>query len=151
MGINVFAVGVLLSPHVKHRMGFAARHHGAHRGPPGPGPQEPLMALRGVVRVMGGHKDARVRAIWDAHHGPMRARHEQLRAAQMELDQALVSLPYTEPAVRAALHRVRTEAQGIQELSGDSLLELMAKLTPEERAKLKRLIEKQKDTPPKLR
>jgi len=149
MGINIFAVGVLLSPYVQRRV--APRDHGVHHGPRGPGMHEPLMALRGVVRVMGGRKDARVRAIWQDGHAQLRARHQRLRAAQADLDQALIRVPYAEPAVRAALLKVRTEAQGIQELSGDSLLELMRQLTPEERSQLERLMEKQKDTPPKLR
>lgn len=148
-GFNLFALGVLVSPHVERR--FAPRDQRVHHGPKGPGGRDPLLALRGVVKVMGGRNDARVRAIWEANHTKMQTSHQQLRAAQAELDRTLISVPYAEPAVRAALHRVRTEAQSVQEVSGHSLLELMRQLTPEEHAKLRYLIEKQKDMPPKLR
>jgi|SRR6187402_894152 len=152
LGINVFAVGVLVGPHVRHRMGPRPFDLDAHRGPPlGPGSREPLPALRGVVKVMGGRKDARVRAMWDQRHGTMQVRKRQLALAQAQLEQSLVSSPYSEPAVLAALDLVRSEAQGVAQLSGQSLLELMRQLTPEERVELKRWVEKPKDTPPKLR
>jgi uncharacterized membrane protein len=119
------------SEHGPMRGRHGGRGAGAMHGPGG------AELMRDVVRVMGGPRDPRVHAVWQARREDQAQLRARMRTARSAAQAALASDPFDQQRFEAALselHRVTSEGQSRAQAS---VVELAEKLTPSERAQLR--------------
>lgn len=117
------------------------------RGPRrrGDGGPDDLVLLRSMVRVMGGPSDPRVRKVRESSRDDIREMRQSMRAAREKVETAFAKEPFDDAALAAAMEEVRQRGTEAQKRAQDSVLELAAVMTDEERKKLRQLAHDDRD------
>jgi uncharacterized membrane protein len=139
--LNAFLLGVI-AMHSASRRGFmhergerfrndlsASESIGDQRGP---------RLLRGLVRAAGGPKDPRVQALWSGHHQQLKPVREEIHASRERVLGALTQEPFDRQVLSQALNDAVAARQRADQLATLGAVELADKLTPAERATLRR-------------
>jgi uncharacterized membrane protein len=149
LALNLFLVA-LIGVHVlgrrSHQRRFDERHlrdeaqrEGALRDRrPGREDEAGAGLLRHMVDVLGGPKDARVRAVLADEHATRRETQAALLAARHEVHEALVAEPFDAERLGNALGKLRETSSKQQADAQSALVTLARQLTPEERARLRK-------------
>lgn len=95
--------------------------------------------LRGLVRAAGGPNDPRVQALWSGHRQQLAPLREEINASRDRVRSALGSEPFDDQALRRALDAALAARHRADQMAISGAVELAAKMTPEERAKLRQL------------
>ncbi len=180
VGLNVFFLGAIVARTLHHEHSQDApelsppprqnaNHDASQRGPvhahvppkrqrTGPGKPRPVKdragpmgTVRDLVQVMGGRKDPRVREVWQEKRETMKLRRTKRAELHAQLNEALLNDPFSEEELRAALSAMNEQASGAQNQAQEVILRLASELRPEERAQLKKLMNKRRDSHGKLR
>lgn len=88
---------------------------------------------------MGGKTDPRVQAIWKKHRQETMTGREALRKAQKAVKNAMLQEPFEAQVLEQALAEVSRQSRESQNQAQSALAGLAAQLSPEERARLKKL------------
>lgn len=162
IGLNLFFLGMFVSRRVFDQAAAPGKDHRAHSdvegrtGPPARGRSTraasgPMRVVGDVVRVMGGKKDPRVSAVWQAQREHLKAQGKDLHKTHERLINALTALPYSEAKLNEALSEVNEGTLAAQRDAQQLLLQLAAQLTEKERKQLAQELEKRGDMTRKLR
>jgi uncharacterized membrane protein len=128
-------------PELEGPAGMMSGPHGSG-GPPGFGPAGPggpggPELLREVLRVMGGPRDPRVHELWQTRRAEQHRFHEQIQEARLAAQNAMASEPFDRAKLEAALAELQRIMSEGQRRAQSTAVDLVERLTPEERARLK--------------
>ena len=110
-----------------------------------------MKMVRDLVQVMGGRHDPRVAETFKLRRPAMKMRSKEIRAAHQELTDTLTAASFSKSRLEAVLERLNAQTLSAQQDAQKAVVQLAEQLTPEERAKLKTLMTKRRDTESKLR
>lgn len=150
LGKNDETPGRVRQPHLDrdkppHRKGADARRRGR---PDSEGPSD-LLLLRQMIRIMGGPKDERISKLHEERRDEIHRVRSDMQAAHRRVHEALTAEELNKAELDEALKNLRKTAFESQARAQEGILTLARLMTPEERAKLRKLRpDKTPDGPP---
>ena len=105
---------------------------------PGPsvGPVDPIIGMRRLIRDLPEERAEALSEHYRSYFSALRPRIRGLRAAQLDLREAMLTDPLDKTAVREAMVGFQAQLRDSQGQAHDPIIELMAALTLEERRQL---------------
>lgn len=106
------------------------------------GPPADLVLLRHIAQTMGGRDDPRVQAVLQSDRAEVRRLRGEIAEHRAQVTETLVAEPFDEAALRDALARLRESTSATAERASSAVLTLTSQMTPAERSRLQKRIER---------